>query len=60
MIDSLVPKEAGLSSSSAFTVCAGLVTMHSNGLVNRINREEFSKLCVLAERMAGTACGGMD
>lgn len=60
LIDSLVPHAAGLSSSSAFTVCAGLVTMHSNGLEKRINKEEFSKLCVLAERMAGTACGGMD
>jgi galactokinase len=60
LIDSHVPPAAGLSSSSAFTVCAGLVTLHANGLINKINKEEFSKLCVLAERMAGTACGGMD
>ena len=60
MIDSIVPREAGLSSSSAFTVCSALVTMHANGLIDKINKEEFSKLCVLAERMAGTACGGMD
>ena len=32
MIDSHVPTAAGLSSSSAFTVCTSLMTMHANGL----------------------------
>jgi len=60
MIDSLVPPAAGVSSSSAFTVCASIVALHANGLDNKIPKGDLSKLCVSAERMAGTACGGMD
>ncbi|CDW91640.1 galactokinase 2 [Stylonychia lemnae] len=60
MIDSLVPPAAGVSSSSAFTVCASIVALHANGLETKIPKGDLSKLCVLAERMAGTACGGMD
>jgi len=60
MIDSLVPPAAGVSSSSAFTVCASVVALHANGLNNTIPKGDLSKLCVSAERMAGTACGGMD
>lgn len=32
LIDSHVPPAAGVSSSSAFTVCAAVTTMHVNGL----------------------------
>lgn len=32
LIDSHVPPAAGLSSSSAYTVCAAVTTMHANGL----------------------------
>jgi len=32
LIDSHVPPAAGVSSSSAFTVCAAVTTMHANGL----------------------------
>ena len=31
LIDSHVPAAAGLSSSSAYTVCAAVTTMHANG-----------------------------
>ena len=60
LIDSHVPPAAGVSSSSAFTVCAAVVTMHANNMHEVIPKGDLSKLCVSAERMAGTACGGMD
>jgi galactokinase len=37
LIDSVVPPAAGLSSSSAFTVCAAVCTMHANGLTSKIS-----------------------
>jgi N-acetylgalactosamine kinase len=60
LIDSHVPPAAGVSSSSAFTVCAAVLTMHANNLHETIPKGDLSKMCVTAERMAGTACGGMD
>lgn len=60
LIDSHVPPAAGVSSSSAFTVCAAILTMHANNLHFTIPKGDLSKMCVNAERMAGTACGGMD
>jgi len=60
LIDSHVPPAAGVSSSSAFTVCAAVVTMHVNNMHQTIPKGDLSKMCVAAERMAGTACGGMD
>jgi galactokinase len=36
LIDSVVPPAAGLSSSSAFTVCAAVTTMHAYGLTGVI------------------------
>eukprot|EP00351_Strombidinopsis_sp_SopsisLIS2011_P000616 CAMPEP_0116881034 /NCGR_PEP_ID=MMETSP0463-20121206/13093_1 /TAXON_ID=181622 /ORGANISM="Strombidinopsis sp, Strain SopsisLIS2011" /LENGTH=104 /DNA_ID=CAMNT_0004532469 /DNA_START=218 /DNA_END=532 /DNA_ORIENTATION=- len=33
LIDSWVPQAAGLSSSSAFTVCAAVLTAHANGVL---------------------------
>ena len=36
LIDSNVPPESGLSSSSAFTVCAAIATMHANGLTDKV------------------------
>jgi galactokinase len=60
LIDSHVPPAAGVSSSSAFCVCAAVVTMHANNLHEVIPKSDLSKMCVTAERMAGTACGGMD
>ena len=34
LIDSVVPLAAGLSSSSAFCVCAAVLTLHANGLLS--------------------------
>ncbi len=59
-MDSRVPIAAGLSSSSAFTVCASLVTMHANGIMDKVPKGDLSKICTTGERLAGTACGGMD
>ena len=59
-IDSHVPPEAGLSSSSAFTVCSAVTTAFANGLIDKITQPQLSELTITAERMAGTACGGMD
>ena len=60
MIDSHVPPASGLSSSSAFTVCAALVMLHVYNLREKVSKEKLSELCIQAERKAGTACGGMD
>lgn len=38
LIDSLVPPAAGLSSSSAFTVCAAVCTMHANGITDKVSQ----------------------
>lgn len=59
-MDSRVPIAAGLSSSSAFTVCSALVTMHANDMIDKIHKGDLSKMCTIGERLAGTACGGMD
>ena len=37
LIESLVPPAAGLSSSSAFTVCAAVTTLHANELINQLD-----------------------
>ena len=60
LIDSEVPPAAGVSSSSAFTVCSSIVTLHANGMTGKIPKGDLSKMCVTSERSAGTACGGMD
>jgi len=60
LIDSNVPPAAGLSSSSAFTVCSAITCAHANGILNKIPQQQLADLTVKAERMAGTACGGMD
>ena len=36
LIDSNVPPAAGLSSSSAFTVCSAITCAHANGILNKI------------------------
>ena len=59
MIDSTVPIAAGLSSSSAFTVCAAITTMHANGIVG-LSPSKLAEQCISAERLSGTASGGMD
>ena len=41
-IDSLVPPAAGLSSSSAFCVCASTLTAHANGLLSEIDQASLA------------------
>ena len=60
LIDSLVPQAAGLSSSSAFCVCAAVTMLHANGLIKEMSQATLADLVIKAERLAGTACGGMD
>jgi galactokinase len=36
LIDSCVPPAAGLSSSSAFTVCSAVTTAHAHGVLDKI------------------------
>ncbi|XP_077989098.1 N-acetylgalactosamine kinase-like [Glandiceps talaboti] len=58
VIDGTVPKSAGLSSSSAFVCCAGLVTMQANGL--QLSKLILADICTWCERYIGTQGGGMD
>jgi galactokinase len=44
LIESLVPPAAGVSSSSAFTVCSALATAHANGL--KIQKEILADITV--------------
>ena len=46
LIDSHVPPAAGVSSSSAFTVCSAVTTMFSNNLEKIIPKGDLSKMCV--------------
>lgn len=34
--------------------------MHANGLTKNVPQNKLAELSIFAERMAGTACGGMD
>lgn len=60
LIDSHVPPASGLSSSSALTVCAAITTAHANGVLSKISQQRMADITIHSERMAGTACGGMD
>ena len=60
LIESLVPPAAGLSSSSAFTVCAAVTTLHANGLIDQLGQAKIAELTIAAERMTGTAYRDMD
>lgn len=42
LIDSHVPPSAGVSSSSAFTVCAAVTTAHANGILDKIPKGDLS------------------
>lgn len=55
-----MPPAAGLSSSSSFCVCAAVITLHSNNLLKEFDKTTLAELVIAAERLAGTACGGMD
>ncbi|CAB3988740.1 N-acetylgalactosamine kinase-like [Paramuricea clavata] len=58
VVDGNVPKNAGLSSSSAFVCCSGLATMHANG--GKLTKIEIAEVCTKCERYIGTEGGGMD
>lgn len=59
-IDSTVPVAAGVSSSSAMVVCAALLALHANSLLEQMTKKGLSELCVLSERLIGLNSGGMD
>ena len=53
-----IPPAAGLSSSSAIVVCAGVIVSFVNRL--RIDKSEFADLMARGEQYVGTMGGGMD
>lgn len=53
-----VPKNAGLSSSSALVCVSGLATAHANG--KSISKLDMADICARCERHIGTQGGGMD
>jgi galactokinase len=59
LIEGNIPWAAGISSSSAFSVCSAMVSHFSNKAKN-IEKEEFIERCIRYEREVGTASGGMD
>ena len=59
-IDSNVPMEAGVSSSSAFTVCTAILSLHANGFLDKFDRTKLANYIINGERLVGTASGGMD
>lgn len=60
LIDSRVPVAAGLSSSSAMTVCSSIMASHANGIRENIDRQLQALQVANSERMAGTMIGDMD
>jgi N-acetylgalactosamine kinase len=55
-----VPPAAGLSSSSALTVCSALAFTKIFQISEFITKNELSLATINYERSVGTACGGMD
>eukprot|EP00049_Salpingoeca_infusionum_P019048 m.359901 g.359901 ORF g.359901 m.359901 type:complete len:457 (+) comp18808_c0_seq1:152-1522(+) len=58
MVDGVVPPGSGLSSSSAFVVCAALAAAFANKKM--IPKADLATLCAKAEHYVGTEGGGMD
>lgn len=58
MVTGNVPLSSGLSSSSALTVCMGITTVQLYD--GKPNALELVNCLIHHERLAGTACGGMD
>jgi len=55
-----VPPSAGLSSSSALTVCSALAFTKIFNISHLITKHELALATINYERRVGTACGGMD
>ena len=60
LISGNLPQGAGLSSSSSFVVCVGIMTLAANDLLGKVVKTDFIEKTIKYERMIGTACGGMD
>nr|XP_039258149.1 N-acetylgalactosamine kinase-like [Styela clava] len=58
LVHGTVPKNAGLSSSSALVCVAGLATAFANG--KSISKLNMADICAKCERYIGTQGGGMD
>ena len=56
MVDGNVPPGSGLSSSSAFVVCAALAVSYANKVLP--SKLELATLCAKAEHYVGTEGGG--
>ncbi|CAH1797812.1 unnamed protein product, partial [Owenia fusiformis] len=57
-VDGIIPRSAGLSSSSALVCCAALVTLRCNKLT--MSKVELADMCAKCEHYIGTIGGGMD
>jgi len=60
LVDGVVPKAAGMSSSSALVCASGLVTAVANDVISDTDRFKLAEICTKAERYIGTQGGGMD
>uniref|UniRef100_T2ME93 N-acetylgalactosamine kinase n=1 Tax=Hydra vulgaris TaxID=6087 RepID=T2ME93_HYDVU len=58
LVDGIVPKSAGLSSSSALVCCSGLASMKANNIV--LDKLSLAESCTRCEKYVGTESGGMD
>eukprot|EP01147_Barroeca_monosierra_P001238 gene1238-4447_t len=58
LVDGVIPPGAGLSSSSAFVVCAALTASKGNNI--DIGKTALAAICAKAEQFVGTEGGGMD
>jgi N-acetylgalactosamine kinase len=58
LVSGNVPVCSGLSSSSSLVVCSGFATVTAQNL--HPEPKELVETLIKFERLAGTACGGMD
>lgn len=59
LFDGNVPTGGGLSSSAAFCVASTLAVLKANG-VNKISKQDLTKITVVSEHYVGVNTGGMD
>eukprot|EP00055_Hartaetosiga_balthica_P013512 m.69782 g.69782 ORF g.69782 m.69782 type:complete len:469 (+) comp8285_c0_seq1:151-1557(+) len=58
LVDGTIPMGAGLSSSSAFVVCAALTALATHNIF--FPKAELARICASSEKYVGTEGGGMD